>query len=170
MVLTRTRKTAASVQTSTSRWSSPSRRKRAEEVAEVRNWQEGDQPGPRPTHRLNSNSLPSHLFTRSITGSLEKRSMGRTRTKSKHVRPQTCNQSSSASSSTTPSVSALISKAQSIIEQCDYDLANQFIQRILQKSPNSVEAREMLGVVQIETGLVQEARKVGSRFSIYLFF
>ena len=49
MVLTRTRKTAASVQTSTSRWSSPSRRKRAEEVAEVRNWQEGDQPGPSRT-------------------------------------------------------------------------------------------------------------------------
>ena len=56
----------------------------------------------------------------------------------------------------------MISKAQSIIEQCDYDLATQFIQRILQKSPKNVEAREMLGVVQLETGLVQEARKVGS--------
>ena len=29
----------------------------------------------------------------------------------------------------------------SIIEQCDYDLANQFIQRILQMSPNNVEGR-----------------------------
>ena len=91
--------------------------------------------------------------------------MGRTRTKSKiqrHAQTKTsAAQSSSASTSTAPSVSALISKTQSIIEQCDYDLANQFIQRILQVSPNNVEAREMLGVVQLETGLVQEARKVG---------
>ena len=89
--------------------------------------------------------------------------MGRTRTKSKNLRhapPKTSAQSLSAPSTTTPSIPALISKAQSIIEQCDYDLANQFIQRILQRSPNNVEAREMLGVVQLETGLVQEARKV----------
>ena len=99
--------------------------------------------------------------------------MGRTRTKSKnlrHVRPKTSDQSSSASSSTTPSIPALISKAQTIIEQCDYDLANQFTQRILQRLPDNVEAREMLGAVQLETGLVQEARKVGSRFSIYCLF
>ena len=92
--------------------------------------------------------------------------MGRTRTKSKKQRRISTNlsttQSSSTSSTTTPSVPALISKAQSIIEQCDYDLASQFIQRILQRSPKNVEAREMLGVVQLETGLVQEARRVGS--------
>ena len=99
--------------------------------------------------------------------------MGRTRTKSKnlrHVPPKTSDQSSSASSSTTPSIPALISKAQTIIEECDYDLADQFIQRILHRSPNNVEAREMLGVVQLETGLVQEARKVCSTFSIYCLF
>ena len=56
-----------------------------------------------------------------------------------------------------------------IIEQCNYDLANQFIQRILQRLPNNVEAREMLGVVQLETGLVQEARKVGSSFLFIVF-
>ena len=93
-------------------------------------------------------------------------SMGRTRTKSKHQRciptKTSATQSSSASSATTPSIPALLSKAQSIIEQCDYDLANQFIQRILQISPDNFEAREMLGVVQLEMGLVQEARKVGS--------
>ena len=53
-----------------------------------------------------------------------------------------------------------------MIEQCDYDLANQFIRRILQISPNNVEAKEMLGVVQLETGLIQEAREV----SLVLFF
>ena len=71
--------------------------------------------------------------------------MGRTRTKSKNLRrvpPKTSDQFSSASSSTTPSIPALISKAQTLIEQCDYDLANQFIQRILQRSPNNVEARD----------------------------
>ena len=99
--------------------------------------------------------------------------MGRTRTKSKnlqHVLPKTSDQSSSPSSSTTPSIPVLISKAQMIIEQCDYDLANQFIQRILQRLPDDVEAREMLGVIQLETGLVQEARKVCSTFSIYCLF
>ena len=92
--------------------------------------------------------------------------MVRTRTKSKnqrHIPTQTPTiESPNASSSTTPNVSALISKTQSIIEQCDYDLASKFIQRILQKSPKNVEAREMLGIVQLETGLVQEARKVSS--------
>lgn len=92
------------------------------------------------------------------------KAMGRTRTKSKlqrHIpsKPSVA-QSSSTSSPTTPSILALISKAQSIIEQCDYDLADQFLQRILQKSPENAEAREMLGVVQLETGLVREAREV----------
>ena len=100
--------------------------------------------------------------------------MGRTRTKSKNQRyiatKTSTAQSSSEPSTTTPSVSALISKAQSIIEQCDYDLAGQFIQRILQVSPKNVEAREMLGVVQLETGLVQEARKVSSSLFIPLLF
>jgi thioredoxin-like negative regulator of GroEL len=59
-----------------------------------------------------------------------------------------------------PGTPVLIAKTQSIIEQCDYDLANQFIQRILQRSPKNAEAREMLGVVQLETGLVREAREV----------
>ena len=107
-------------------------------------------------------------FHRSITS--KKRSnlvqhMGRTRTKSKLQRqvppkPSTAS-AAGASSSTTPSIPALISKAQSIIEQCDYELASQFIQRILQISPKNVDAREMLGVVQLEMGLVQEAREVG---------
>jgi len=90
--------------------------------------------------------------------------MGRTRTRSKNQRhiptKSTTTESSSSSSTTTPSVPALIGKAQSIIEQCDYELANQFIQRILQRSPKNIEAREMLGVVQLELGQVREARKV----------
>jgi hypothetical protein len=93
--------------------------------------------------------------------------MGRTRTKSKlqrQIPPKpSATQSSSAPPSTTPSIPALISKAQSIIEHCDYDVANQFLHRILQISPKNVEAREMLGVVQLETGLIQDSRKVGPK-------
>ena len=99
--------------------------------------------------------------------------MGRTRTKSKiqrYASSGTSIQSASTSSTTAPSISALISKAQSIIEQCDYDLADQFIQRILQRSPNNAEAREMLGLVQLETGRVQDARKVSFIFRIYFTF
>lgn len=89
------------------------------------------------------------------------KAMGRTRTKSKLQRHIPSKPSVAQSSSTSsPSILALISKAQSIIEQCDYDLADQFLQRILQKSPENAEAREMLGVVQLETGLVREAREV----------
>jgi len=62
----------------------------------------------------------------------------------------------------------LISKTQSIIEQRDHDLANKFIQRKLQISPNNVEGREMLGAAQFETVLVQEARKVGPNLFFFL--
>jgi len=62
----------------------------------------------------------------------------------------------------------LISKTQSIIEQRDHDLASQFIQRKLRISPNNVESREMLGTAQFETGLVQEARKVGPNLLFFL--
>ena len=84
------------------------------------------------------------------------------------LQPNPPAQSSSTYPSTAPSIPALISKAQSIIEHCDYDLTNEFLQQILQRSPKNAEAREMLGVVQFETGLVQEARKVGlSRLILY---
>ena len=109
----------------------------------------------------------------SITSGKGTKVMGRTRTKSKIQRlippkPFTT-QSSSTYPLTAPSIPALISKAQSIIEHCDYDLANEFLQRILQRSPKNAEAREMLGVVQLETGLVQEARKVGLSHLILYF-
>jgi len=118
-------------------------------------------PARRGANSIRPFHSPDHLEKKIKFGE-----MGRTRTRSKnqrHIPTKTSTtESSNASSSTTPSVPALISKAQSIIEQCDYDLAGQFIQRILQKSPKNVEAREMLGVVQLELGQVQEAREVCS--------
>jgi len=39
-----------------------------------------------------------------------------------------------------------------LIVQCDYDLAKRFVQRVLEREPNHAQAKEMLGVIQLETG------------------
>jgi hypothetical protein len=59
-----------------------------------------------------------------------------------------------------PTVEALLEKAHELIVQCDYDLAGSFVERILQRAPGNPEAREILGVVQLETGLLDKARQV----------
>jgi len=84
--------------------------------------------------------------------------MGRTRTKSKKQKQLQLVTPEEASSSQ-PTIPSLIEKAQSLIIQCDYNLAARFINRILQRSPHDAEAKEMLGVVQIETGLIEEAKQ-----------
>lgn len=68
-----------------------------------------------------------------------------------------------ASSSTTksaPSTNKLLVKATQLIEQCDYELARKFLERILQSAPNNAEACELYGVVLIELGEPDLARKV----------
>jgi hypothetical protein len=59
-----------------------------------------------------------------------------------------------------PSIQALLQKAQDLIVQCDYDLASRFVHRILERQPNNAEAKEMLGVVQLETGAIEDAKLV----------
>ncbi|KAJ7035086.1 hypothetical protein C8F04DRAFT_1210500 [Mycena alexandri] len=59
---------------------------------------------------------------------------------------------------TAPSIPALLEKAQSLIVQCDYELAQRFITRILEQQPSNAEAKEMLGVVQLEMGEIEAAR------------
>lgn len=59
-----------------------------------------------------------------------------------------------------PSIPSLVEKAQSLIEQCDYDLAQRFIQRILEQQPANVEAKEMLGVILLEIGEIRRAKEV----------
>jgi hypothetical protein len=59
-----------------------------------------------------------------------------------------------------PSTQALLQKAQDLIVQCDYDLATRFVHRILERQPNNAEAKEMLGVVQLETGAIEDAKLV----------
>ena len=59
-----------------------------------------------------------------------------------------------------PTISALQEKAQTLIAQCDYSLAEKFVRRILEREPNNADAKEMLGVVQLETGELESAKQV----------
>jgi Flp pilus assembly protein TadD len=88
--------------------------------------------------------------------------MGRTRTKSKKTFPK-ITESPAEKSTSEPSVLSLLEKAQTLIAQCDYGLARLFVQRILEQSPTNAEAREMLGVVQLETGEIDGAKTVSTR-------
>lgn len=89
--------------------------------------------------------------------------MGRTRTKSRKAQaagapPPTASKPESAAQP--PSIPALLEKAQTLIVQCDYALAERFVQRILEREPTHAAAREMLGVVQLETGELELAQQV----------
>ncbi|KAF7316819.1 hypothetical protein HMN09_00415000 [Mycena chlorophos] len=80
--------------------------------------------------------------------------MGRTQIKKKILpKPQKAQTTSPA-----PTIPALIEKAQNLIVQCDYGLAQRFITRILNTEPTNVIAKEMLGVVQLETGDISAAK------------
>ena len=59
-----------------------------------------------------------------------------------------------------PSTTSLLAKAQSLIDQCDYDLALRFINRILEQDPKNAEARELLGIALLETGEIEGAKQV----------
>ena len=85
--------------------------------------------------------------------------MGRTRPKNRKIKPVVTGNTSEASTAA-PSVPALLEKAQSLIVQCDYELAARFAQRVLEREPENVEAKETLGIAQLETGLISEAKEV----------
>lgn len=88
--------------------------------------------------------------------------MGRSRTKKQVVK-----RSVEPAVQNTPSVPALVEKAQSLIVQCDYELAERFVHRILEQEPSNVIAKEMLGVVQLETGELELAKLVPLYTSIH---
>ncbi|KAF8206400.1 hypothetical protein K438DRAFT_1578140 [Mycena galopus ATCC 62051] len=83
--------------------------------------------------------------------------MGRTRTKKK-TPGKTVEASIFPPTSNVPTMPALLQKAQSLIVQCDYDLARRFVTRVLEQQPSNAEAKEMLGVVQLEIGEIEAAR------------
>ncbi|KAG8839221.1 hypothetical protein FRC18_000077 [Serendipita sp. 400] len=61
-----------------------------------------------------------------------------------------------------PSNAALYEKAQSLVEQCDYELAAKFLKRILEKDQTHVDAKELFGVVLLELGDLETAEQVFS--------
>ncbi|KAJ7773281.1 hypothetical protein B0H16DRAFT_1511732 [Mycena metata] len=81
-----------------------------------------------------------------------------TRTKTKKKSTARVPESPATPVHTAPSIPALLEKAQSLIVQCDYELAQRFITRILEQQPANAEAKEMLGVVQLEMGEIEAAR------------
>lgn len=89
--------------------------------------------------------------------------MGRTRAKAKKSALTVTKSAQSSSSSATPAISALLDKAQELIVQCDFPLARKFIDRALVRDDGSMseknQAKEMMGVVLLETGEVDEARE-----------
>lgn len=90
--------------------------------------------------------------------------MGRTRAKAKKSALTVTKSVQSSSSSATPAISALLDKAQELIVQCDFPLARKFIDRALVRDDGSTseknQAKEMMGVVLLETGEVDEAREL----------
>ncbi|EKM58296.1 uncharacterized protein PHACADRAFT_26810 [Phanerochaete carnosa HHB-10118-sp] len=88
--------------------------------------------------------------------------MGRARTKSRKAQAAAAVQSKKADAAQqqqSPPASALLEKAQTLIVQCDYGLAERFVDRILEREPTHAAAREMLGVIYLETGELDAARK-----------
>lgn len=80
--------------------------------------------------------------------------MGRQRIKSKKAAVST------SSEKEEPTIESLFAKAQSLITQCDYDLAQKFALRVLKRAPSNAEAKELLGVTQLEKGELEEAKQV----------
>lgn len=93
--------------------------------------------------------------------------MGRTRTKKKAVK--VVESPVKQPTPNAPSIASLLQKAQSLIVECDYELAQRFTERILQQEPSHAQAKEMLGVIQLETGEIDSAKQVSTSKSIHRY-
>ena len=87
--------------------------------------------------------------------------MGRTRPRTRKIKP-VVTENTAEDPPPQPSISALLERAQALIVQCDYDLAGRFARRILEREAGHVEAKEILGVSQLETGELFAAKEVRS--------
>ncbi|KAH0833334.1 hypothetical protein J3R83DRAFT_12402 [Lanmaoa asiatica] len=101
------------------------------------------------------------LFTNSFGNKQPPEAMGRARTKQKKS-ARTASASETISSS--PPISSLLSKAQDLIVQCDFPLARKFTERVLARQDvtpaEKNQAREMLAVVLLEIGDVDDAKDI----------
>ncbi|KAJ3523163.1 hypothetical protein NM688_g8771 [Phlebia brevispora] len=83
--------------------------------------------------------------------------MGRTRPKTRKLKRVVTENTSEPPQA--PSIPALLEKAQTLIAQCNYELAERFVGRILEREPRNAEAKEILGIVQLETGELDSAKQ-----------
>jgi hypothetical protein len=86
--------------------------------------------------------------------------MGRTRVKTKNLRPP----QASTSAPAPPSLDALLDKARQLIIQCEYPLASRFAKRIVDREPAHLEGREILGYALLESGELEQAAEVRPSF------
>lgn len=59
-----------------------------------------------------------------------------------------------------PLTSSIYEKAQGLVVQCNYDLAQKFLLRVLEQEPGHTGARELLGEVLLEVGDIDAAKQV----------
>jgi len=62
--------------------------------------------------------------------------------------------------SSAPSIPDLLKMVQNLIGELNFELARRSVDRILEREPANVEAREILGSIEIEEGNIDAARKV----------
>jgi tetratricopeptide (TPR) repeat protein len=77
--------------------------------------------------------------------------------------------SASANGSTAgPSAASLIDKAHTLLAQSNFDLAIQFLNRALEIDPENLEARELVGVGELEGGDAEVGREVSGVWCLVL--
>ncbi|VDC04773.1 unnamed protein product [Peniophora sp. CBMAI 1063] len=86
--------------------------------------------------------------------------MGRTRTKTRKndLLASTSKVSTTEPAAEEPPLESLLEKAGELLVQTDYELCARFLDRILRRSPHHAAAKELLGVLQLETGDIDSAR------------
>jgi hypothetical protein len=105
--------------------------------------------------------VPRRPFVGDCRNLLSSKLMGRTRPKTRKARPPAPELTESQrENKSEPAIEALLEKAQELIVQCDYDLAGKFVERVLKRAPDNVVGKEILGVAQLETGLLDAAKQV----------
>lgn len=84
--------------------------------------------------------------------------MGRTRTKTRKNDLLASTSKVSSETAEEPPIESLLEKAGELLVQTDYELCGRFLDRILRRSPHHAQAKELLGVLQLETGDIDSAR------------
>ncbi|KZV68291.1 TPR-like protein [Peniophora sp. CONT] len=88
--------------------------------------------------------------------------MGRTRTKTRKNDLLASTSKVSSEPTEEPPLESLLEKAGELLVQTDFELCARFLDRILRRAPHHAAAKELLGVLQLETGDLDSARSTFS--------